>query len=318
MKKRLDPTLLATIAVFVVLFTLASVFYSGFLSWRVGLGLLSDNAVVGIAAVGATLVIFTGGIDLSIGGTVGCVSVLTASLIQRHGLAAPEAWLLILVLGSLFGLFMGVLIQCFELPPFLVTLAGMFLARGIGFWIATDSIPIGGGFYTTVADFGLRLGSARLASSGVILVAFIVVAYVVAHRTRFGRTLIAIGGSESSAVLMGLPVARSKIAVYVISSLCASAAGIVSTIYTSSGNPSGGVGLELDAIAIVVIGGTLLSGGRGSIFGTLFGVLIFGTIQSAILFDGRLSSWWMRIVVGGLLLAFILVQRFFSARTTIR
>jgi simple sugar transport system permease protein len=133
--------------------------------------------------------------------------------------------------------------------------------------------------------------------------------FVVGHHTRFGRNLLAIGGSETSARLMGLPVGGAKIAVYALNGFCSALAGIVATIYTGSGNPSMGVGLELDAIAVVVIGGTVLAGGRGHVLGTLFGVLIFGTIQAAILFDGRLSPWWMRIVVGALLLGFILLQR---------
>jgi simple sugar transport system permease protein len=108
---------------------------------------------------------------------------------------------------------------------------------------------------------------------------------------------------------MGLPVGAARIAVYTLNGACAALAGIVATLYTGSGNPSMGTGLELDAIAVVVIGGTLLSGGRGHLAGSLLGLLIFGTIQSAILFDGRLSSWWMRIVVGALLLVFILLQR---------
>jgi simple sugar transport system permease protein len=144
--------------------------------------------------------------------------------------------------------------------------------------------------------------------------AVMVAGYVVAHHTRFGRNLLAVGGSEHSALLMGLPIGPTKVAVYALNGFCAALAGIVATLYTGSGNPSMGIGLELDAIAIVVIGGTLLTGGRGHVLGTFLGILIFGTIQAAILFDGRLSSWWMRIVVGGLLLVFILLQRFFLHR----
>jgi simple sugar transport system permease protein len=113
---------------------------------------------------------------------------------------------------------------------------------------------------------------------------------------------------------MGLPVGASKIGVYAVSGGCAALAGLAATVYTGAGNPALGIGLELDAIAVVVIGGTLLTGGRGHMFGTVLGVLIFGTIQSAILFDGRLNSWWIRIVVGGLLLGFILIQRLFLTR----
>jgi galactofuranose transport system permease protein len=146
------------------------------------------------------------------------------------------------------------------------------------------------------------------------LLAMIAILYGLAHHTRFGRNLLAIGGNPQSAVLMGLPVRPTTIAVYGLNGFCAALAGIVASLYTGSGNPSMGIGLELDAIAVVVIGGTLLTGGRGHLAGSVLGLLIFGVIQTAILFDGRLSSWWMRIVVGILLLAFILLQRALLAR----
>jgi ribose/xylose/arabinose/galactoside ABC-type transport system permease subunit len=195
---------------------------------------------------------------------------------------------------------MGTLIHVFRLPPFLITLAGMFLARGAGFWLNTESVGIQHPLYDRLANFNLALGEAvQIPAAALIFVVAVVVGYGVGHHTRFGRNLLAIGGNEQSALLMGLPVASTKIAVYALNGFCAALAGIVATLYTGSGNPSMGIGLELDAIAVVVIGGTLLAGGRGHVLGTLLGILIFGTIQAAILFDGRLSSWWMRIVVGG-------------------
>jgi simple sugar transport system permease protein len=131
----------------------------------------------------------------------------------------------------------------------------------------------------------------------------------VAHRTRFGRNIDAVSGSEESSGLMGLPVARAKIAVYALSGLCSALAGAVYTLYTFSGNPTAGMMLELDAIAATVIGATLLTGGVGYMAGTLWGVFIFGIIQTAIIFHGRLSSWWTRLAIGNLFLAFILLQR---------
>jgi simple sugar transport system permease protein len=142
----------------------------------------------------------------------------------------------------------------------------------------------------------------------VFITVLLVGAYVLRH-TRFGRTVYAIGGDEQSAHLMGLPVARTKIGVYALSGFCASLGGVVLVMYTSAGNAINGTGLELDAIAAVVIGGTLLTGGYGSVFGTFFGLLIFAVMQSAITFEGTLSSWWAKIVTGVLLLAFILMQR---------
>ena len=306
--------LVVTALIFVVLFGVAARMYDGFFSSRVFIGLLSDNAFLGIAAVGMTLVIFSGGIDLSVGAVIGFTSIFTATLIEQHHVAPGLAWLLALAAGTGLGAGMGALIHVFRLPPFLITLAGMFLARGAGFWISTDSVGVSHELYTKISGYELALGALIVPANALILMAVMLAGYVLAHHTRFGRNLLAIGGNEQSALLMGLPIGAAKISVYAINGFCAAFAGIVATLYTGSGNPSMGIGLELDAIAIVVIGGTLLTGGRGHVLGTLLGILIFGTIQAAILFDGRLSSWWMRIVVGGLLLVFILLQRFFLRR----
>jgi simple sugar transport system permease protein len=231
-------------------------------------------------------------------------------MISTRGVHPVGAWLLAVLIGSALGALMGVLIHGGQLPAFLITLAGMFLARGAGFWLNTESVGITHPWYDAIASFGWAIGETiHIPAAALILGLVVLVGYLIGHYTRFGRNLLAIGGSEPSALLMGLPVGRSKIAVYTLNGACAAVAGIVATLYTGSGNPSMGIGLELDAIAVVVIGGTLLSGGRGHVAGTLLGLLIFGTIQAAILFDGRLSSWWMRIVVGALLLVFILLQR---------
>lgn len=308
-------SLVATAVIFAVLYGLASVFYSGFFSPRVVVNLLADNAFLGIAAIGMTLVIFSGGIDLSVGAVIGFTSIFTGTLIVGHGVHPALAWLAATGAGALLGAFMGTLIHACRLPAFLVTLAGMFLARGAGFWINTESVGIRHPWYAQIANFDLALGPVHVPAAALILLVAILLGYLLGHHTRFGRNLLAVGGNEQSALLMGLPVGPTRIAVYAVNGACAGVAGIVATLYTGSGNPSMGLGLELDAIAIVVIGGTVLAGGRGHVLGTLLGVLIFGTIQAAILFDGRLSSWWMRIVVGALLLLFILLQRALLSRT---
>jgi galactofuranose transport system permease protein len=309
MKRHLP--LLTTAAILVALFVAASLAYDGFFSGRVLVNLFADNAFLGIAAVGMTLVIFSGGIDLSVGAVIGFTSIFTATMVTGRGMHPALAWPLAVAIGAALGAGMGTLIQVFRLPAFLITLAGMFLARGAGFWLNTDSVGIQHPWYDGIANFDLAIGDAvHIPAAALILFGVVVVGYIVGHHMRFGRTLLAMGGNEQSALLMGLPVGAAKIGVYTLNGACAAVAGIVATLYTGSGNPSMGIGLELYAVAVVGIGGTLLAGGRGHMAGTLLGVLIFGTIQAAILFDGRLSSWWMRIVVGALLLAFILLQRF--------
>lgn len=301
---------LATAAVLAVLYVSASLMYDGFFSLRGIVNLLTDNAALGIAAVGLTLVIFSGGIDLSVGAVAGFASIFTATLIEQHQvhplLAASGA----LVIGVTLGAAMGAIIHWFRQPPFLITLAGLFLMRGCAYWITTESIGITHPFYDKLATFEITLGeSFYITAAPLCLVLALALGAMLAHYTRFGRNLLAIGGSEQSALLMGLPLGASRVAVYAFNSLCASCAGLVLVLYTGSGNPSFGLGLELDAIAVVVIGGTLLSGGRGHMVGTLLGLFIFGVIQAALIFDGRLSPAWSRIVVGALLLAFILLQR---------
>ena len=143
-----------------------------------------------------------------------------------------------------------------------------------------------------------------------------VLAVFVAHYSKFGRLIYAVGGDEQSATLMGLPVGRGKILIYTVSGFCSALAGVVYTFYTQAGDPASCVGLELDAIAAVVIGGTLLSGGVGFMAGTLMGVLILGLIQTLITFKGDLNTWWTKIVVGGLVLAFILLQNFIALFST--
>lgn len=307
-------SLSVTGGILVALFAVASILYPGFMSWGVVSNLLADNAFLGIAALGMTFVIFTGGIDLSVGAVIGFTSILTATLITGHGWHPAAAWAIAVGAGTTMGLAMGSIVQVFRLPPFLITLSGLFFARGLAFIVNTESVGIQHSVYRSLSDIQLSLGPLELPFAAIVLLAFVALAYVAAHHTRFGRNLLAIGGSESSALLMGLPVGRTKIAVYALNGCFASVAGIIATLYTGSGNPSMGIGLELDAIAVVVIGGTLLSGGRGHIAGTLLGLLTFGVIQAAILFDGRLSSWWMRIVVGLLLLVFILMQRYLLIR----
>ena len=141
----------------------------------------------------------------------------------------------------------------------------------------------------------------------------LVLGFIVLQRTRLGRSVYAIGDNETSAKLMGLPCRRTKLWIYTIAGLCSAMAGVVYAFYTQSGDPNAAVGLELDVIASVVIGGTVLSGGSGYVLGTLFGVLILGLIQTLISFQGTLNSWWTKIFVGFLLLAFILLQRVFAS-----
>ncbi len=267
--RRLLPVLVTT-AVFVLGFILCSLQFANFASTRVVANFLTDNAFLGIVAVGMTFVIISGGIDLSVGSVIGFTTVFLAIAIQRYGIPPFVAFAIVLVICLLFGAAMGAVIHYFEMPAFIVTLAGMFLARGAAFLMSTESIPISAPLYSDIGLLTIYLpGGGRLPLIAMIMLVVFAVGAVLLHFTRFGTNVYALGGSRYSTA----------------------------------------VGVELDTIAAVVIGGTLLTGGAGFMFGTLMGLLIQGLIQTYITFDGNLSSWWTKIVTGFLLFAFIGLQQ---------
>jgi ribose/xylose/arabinose/galactoside ABC-type transport system permease subunit len=305
---------IVTASILVALFIGGSLRFRGFFSGQVVLNLFVDNAFLIVLAVGMTFVILTGGIDLSVGSVVALSTMIAAALL-REGWPAGPVIVIVLLVGSTIGLLSGLVIHYFDVQPFIATLAAMFFARGLCFVISKESISITDPFFVAISDARIPVGP-RLFISPAVLVAvlIVIIAFVVLHYTRTGRTVYAIGNPGQSAMLMGLPVTRTKVLVYVISGLCAAIAGVLFTLYTRSGYSLSAVGMELDAIAAVVIGGALLTGGYGLVLGSVLGVLVLAIIQTLITFDGTLSSWWTRIVVGALLLVFIVLQRVLTFR----
>lgn len=302
--------LLATIVIFVLAYAGCTLQYPNMLSTRVIGNLLTDNAFLGIAAVGMTFVIISGGIDLSIGSVIAFTGVFLAVILQNTSIHPLLAFALVLVITTAFGAIMGAIIHYLEMPAFIVTLAGMFLARGMAFVLSIDSIPIDHEYYSALTGLYWRLpGGGRLTLIGGIMLLVFAAGIFVAQRTRFGTNVYALGGGPQTARLMGVPVGRTTIQIYALSGFLAGLSGIVFSLYTSAGYSLAAVGVELDAIAAVVIGGTLLTGGAGFVAGTLIGILIQGLIQTYITFDGTLSSWWTKILIGLLLFAFILMQK---------
>jgi ribose/xylose/arabinose/galactoside ABC-type transport system permease subunit len=224
---------------------------------------------------------------------------------------------LMLLMGISFGFVMGWIIQYLKVEPFIVTLMGLFFTRGMAYIITLSSLTIKDPVYKYLALTKIPIPLFEKAyvyiPSLVGPILLLVVIYL-AKYTRFGRTVYAIGNNEQSAILMGLPVTRTKLIVYSFGGFCSALAGIVFSISLLSGYGGYAPGMELDAIASVVIGGTLLTGGVGNVIGTLFGVLINGTIVSILQFNGTLSSWWTRIGVGVLTLIFIGIQGLFYMR----
>ena len=299
---------LVSLALFVVMFAALIARYDFASPAQVFLNLLVDNAYLVVLAVGMTFVILTGGIDLSVGSVVALSTVIVATTLGA-GWPMPLAVGTVLIVGPLLGLGMGLVIEYFDVQPFIVTLAGMFLARGLCYVISVDTLPIKD---PALREFGLNYvylyEDKFIRWTVVVAIAVVAVAVYALHESRFGRTVYAIGGNRQSAQLMGLNAARARVSVYAISGLCAALAGLLLAVQKLSGYSLNGIGLELDAIAAAVIGGVLLAGGVGFVLGSVIGVLVLGTIQTFVTAE-NLDSYWTRIMTGVLLLVFVLVQR---------
>ncbi|MFC8193653.1 sugar ABC transporter permease YjfF [Cellulomonas sp. NPDC057328] len=291
---------------------------ASFLSMKLLSNLLVDNSYLLVLAVGMTFVILSGGIDLSVGAVVALVGLASAKLFTA-GLPLPVVLAAGVLIGTSCGLLIGVMVQVFDIQPFIASLAVMFLARGLANVVSTNSLAIDDAGFSALASWSLRFGEGRglwrINASMLIALAVLLVAVYLLHYTRFGRTVYGLGAGDRGAAvtLMGLKPARTRVWVYVISGTCAGIAGILFALYTKSGFNLTGIGMELDAIAAVVIGGTLLSGGVGFVLGTGAGVLVYGLIQVLIAREG-LDSWWTRVFIGAVLLAFVMLQRVVSVR----
>lgn len=309
------PTL-AAIAILILLFIGAEILLRGdFITPRNISALLLDNAFLLLLSVGMTFVIMTGGIDLSVGSVMAFTGIGLAKLLEG-GMSLAIAVPVILLGGASVGLLIGILVQYFEVQPFIASLAGLFLARGLAFVVSLSSIKVENELLLSMQSTRYQLGDWYITPTGILALAAVLIGAYGMHYTRFGRTTYAIGGN-AQASLMGLKVARTTVSVYVISGICGGLAGLVLTAYSGAGYPRNGIGTELDVIAAVVIGGTVLTGGRGYMLGSMVGVFVYGTIKTIISFMGAEQSW-MQIVIGALLLVFIVVQRAIVARSESR
>jgi simple sugar transport system permease protein len=321
--RRFAP-LSATIILFCIAYAYGAFVYDGMRDPQIFLNLLRASPFLLISAIGMTFVILSGGIDLSVGGVVALTTVASAALLRNNGM---DPWLvmgLMLVMGMVFGVTMGFFITYLRVQPFIATLAGLWVARGLCFWISDNAIAIDNRLWNILAQTRILIPGLAdpVTKQGPFVSVLVVVELVVllvalflAHYTGFGRTVYAVGGSESSARLMGLRVNRTKMLVYTLNGFCSALAGIALSIDVSSGHGLYAMGLELTVIGAVVIGGTLLTGGSGYVIGTLFGVLVIGVVQTLIQFNGQLSSWWTPIVVAALTLIFIGVQSLLASRS---
>ncbi|WP_294155683.1 galactofuranose ABC transporter, permease protein YjfF [uncultured Selenomonas sp.] len=301
-----------TVLLFIILYGAGIAMYKGFMRPQVFFNLFIDNAALIIVAVGITFCLIIAGIDLSVGAVLALVCMVLAWMLANTSIPVFACVAIVLVMGTVFGAVQGYIITKFDLQPFIITLAGMFFCRGMTAVISQDTIQITDPTWVAIASYRIDLGVGFLSVGAVIALLSIIIAAIVLGFTKFGRAVYAVGGSESSAALMGLPVFRTKVMVYTISGFCSALGGIAYSLIMLTGYNLHGLGMEMDAIASSVIGGTLLTGGVGFIPGALVGVLIQGVILTFISFQGTLSAWWTKIVVGALLCVFIIMQAFIT------
>ena len=301
---------LLAFAVFLLIYFVGGQLYPAMQKPQVFFNFFINDASLLLVSIGMTLVILTGGIDLSVGGVIALVSTASAAML-RAGANPFVVMPLMIVLGVALGTLLGWIIQVLKVQPFIATLMGLYLARGLAYIISLTSVTIKDAVYMKLALTPIYIPftpKAYVYPATLVGPIMLLVAIYLLFFTRFGRTVYAIGSNEQSALLMGLPVPRTKILVYAFSGLCSALAGIVFSISLLAGYGQFATGMELDSIASVVIGGTALTGGVGNVIGTLFGVLIHSSIVSILQFNGTLSSWWTRIGVGVLTLVAIGIQ----------
>lgn len=312
-------SLLLTLAIFLLVYFIGGRLYPAMQKPQVFFNLFINDSSLLLVSIGMTMVIMSGGggIDLSVGGVIALVSTASAALL-RSGMSPYIVIPLMIILGVALGGLLGWMIQYLKVQPFIATLMGLFFARGLAYIISLTSVTITDDLYRSFALTPIYIPfipRAYIYPTTLVGPIMLLVAIYLSFFTRFGRTIYAMGNNEQSALLMGLPVARTKVMVYAFSGFCSALAGIVFSMSLLAGYGQFASGMELDAIASVVIGGTSLTGGVGNVIGTLFGVLIHGTIVSILQFNGTLSSWWTRIGVGALTLVAIGIQSIFSIRT---
>ena len=321
--------LMITIVLFCVLYGAGCVMYADKEFGRLQnfLNVMINNAGLIIVACGVTCVMLTGGIDISVGSVVAMTCMFMSVGLAEWGMSSGVLILLVLLIGVVFGAVQGYCIAYLEIQPFIVTMAGLFFARGMTAVISTQqvSVPFDSWFgqlsqIKCEIPFGI---GAYLNKKGVLVTPYVRITVVVAllvvlvtflmlRYTKFGRSLYAVGGNQQSAALMGLNVKKTRMMSHVLCSFYATLGGLCFCLNTMCGTPTQATGLEMDAISSAVIGGTLLTGGVGNVVGTLFGVLINGTISSLVKFNGKLVASWANIITAVLLCFFILLQAIFA------
>ena len=306
--------MLIAIGIFVLMYVAAMLFIGKrFLNLQEIFNLLNNNAYLIILGCSLTIVMIGGGIDISVGGVVCLTAMSVAKFLQSSGIEGFPGVLLSILLalgiGLLFGLEQGFLVSYLGIQPFIVTLAGMFLSRGVTTMISSENVPIKHEAFLAMKKLTIQIpGAFKLEIGAAFALIILLLMYLLLRHHKLGRNIYALGGNEQSALMLGINVKRSRFLSYVISSVLAALAGYVFIMHASSGKTSIGLRSEMDAIASAIIGGTLLTGGVGNVFGTFFGVMILSTIQEIMAASQVQESYWQEIASGVMLALFILMQ----------
>ncbi len=318
--------MLISIGIFAAMYIAAMLtLKGGFLKPQMFFDLLNDNAYLIIISCGLTIVMIGGGINISVGGVISltvmsCALFLNSSSIRNDPLCILVTLLLALGIGLAFGLLQGFLVSYLDIQPFIVTLAGMFLARGLTTILSVNPVTVAHEGFQTLVKTKLRiswLGSpsldggwipAKIEIGAIVAIAVVIGMFLLLRYTKLGRSIYAVGGNRQSALMLGINVRRTVFWSYVISGLLSGLAGYVFLMHKPAGNASVAMRSEMDAIAASIIGGTLLTGGVGNVIGTFFGAMILATIQKIIALSPLNASWWQEMANGAMLCFFILLQ----------
>lgn len=329
LKNMTDTNLLLTITivVFFAMYIGAIVFQGkGFLKPQTFFNILNANAALIIASCGMSLVMITGGIDISVGGVAALVSMCCAVYLDFHNGNVFVAVLIALAIGLAFGIVQGFLVAYLDIQPFIVSLAGMFFARGMTTIVNTNPFNVSNEAFVAVKEtriivpgFGSvnKLGNyvnAYIEIGVVVAILVVLLLFFVLKWTKLGRSFYAVGGNKQSALMLGINVKRTKFLSHLLCGLLAGIGGFVYFMHVGSGSASHASGMEMNAIASSIIGGTMLTGGVGNIIGTFFGVLSLSTIQNIVSSAGLDQAWWTGITIAAMLCLFLIVQSVVMAR----
>ena len=319
--------LIITISVFFLMYIGAIIFMGqGFLKAQTFLNILNQNAALIIVSCGMSIVMITGGIDISVGGVAALVSMCCAVYLDYNDGSILGAILLALAIGLGFGVVQGLLVAYLDVQPFIVTLAGMFFARGLTTIVHTNPFNVEDETFVALKDTRLVIpGLGSVNKRGVYVDAYIEIGVVVAlltvilffivlKWTKLGRSFYAVGGNSQSALMLGINVRRTRFISHILCGLLAGIGGYVYFMHVGSGSPSHASGMEMNAIASSIIGGTMLTGGVGNIIGTFFGVLSLSTIQNIVSSAGLDQAWWTGITIAAMLCLFLVIQSIVMAR----